>query len=75
MDAVDATIESILDPSIRWGFYRDRHRTPQVHSRSVAGFPFDIIYILIDERSTSWPTRTSGGCPATGVIASRADRA
>lgn len=49
MDAVDAAIESILDPSIRWGFYRDRRRTPQVYSRSVAGFPFDIIYILIDE--------------------------
>lgn len=49
MDAVDAAIESILDPSIRWGFYRDRRRMPQVYSRSVAGFPFDIIYLLIDE--------------------------
>lgn len=48
MDAVDAAIESILDPSISWGFYRDRRRTPQVYSRSVAGFPYDIIYLLID---------------------------
>ena len=48
MDAVDAAIESILDPSISWGFSRDRHRTPQVYSRSVAGFPYDIIYLLID---------------------------
>ena len=48
MDAVDAAIESILDPSIRWGFYRDRDRTPQLYSRSVAGFPFDIVYLQID---------------------------
>ena len=47
MDAVDLAIESILDPSITWGFYRDRQRTPQVYSRSVAGFPFDIVYLRI----------------------------
>lgn len=49
MDAVDAAIESILDPSIKWGFYGDRARTPQIYSRSIAGFPFDIIYLLIDD--------------------------
>jgi toxin ParE1/3/4 len=48
MDAVDAAIESILDPSITWGFYRDRKRTPQVYSRSVAGFPFDIVYVVLE---------------------------
>ena len=48
MDAVDAAIESILDPSIKWGFYRDRKRKPQIYSRSIAGFSFDIIYLLID---------------------------
>lgn len=48
MDAVDAAIESIVDPSISWGFYRDRRGTPQVYSRSVAGFPFDVVYLLID---------------------------
>ncbi|MEE6283218.1 hypothetical protein [Georgenia sunbinii] len=48
MDAVDATIDSIIDPSIGWGFYQDRRRTPQVYSRSVAGFPFDIVFLLID---------------------------
>ncbi|WP_101847389.1 hypothetical protein [Zhihengliuella sp. ISTPL4] len=47
MDAVDAAIESILDPTIRWGVYR--HRTPRVYSRSVAGFPFDILYAVIDD--------------------------
>lgn len=49
MDAVDAAIDSILDPSIRWGFYRDRRRTPQVYSRSVTGFPFDVVYLLLDD--------------------------
>lgn len=49
MDAVDAAIESIIDPSISWGFYRQRRRTPQVYSRSVAGFPFDVIYLQIDD--------------------------
>ena len=49
MDAVDAAIESILDPSISWGFYRGRRHTPQIYSRSVAGFPFDIIYLRFDD--------------------------
>ena len=48
MDAVDLAIESILDPAITWGLYRDRERTPQIHSRSVAGFPFDVVYFLLD---------------------------
>lgn len=50
MDAVDAAIESILDPSISWGFYQNRRRTPQVYSRSVPGFPFDIVYLVSDEQ-------------------------
>lgn len=45
LNAVDAAIESIRDPSITWGFYRDRKRTPQIYSRSVAGFPFDVVYL------------------------------
>lgn len=48
IDAVDAAIETILDSSMKWGYYRDRKRTPQIYSRSVAGFPFDIIYLLIN---------------------------
>ena len=72
MDAVDAAIESILDPSISWGFYRDRRRTPQVYSRSVPGFPFDIVYLRIDgevyvvayaherRRPGYWTDRVSG---------------
>ena len=49
MDAVDAAIESILDPLITWGFYRGRERVPQIYSRSVAGFPFDIVYLRIED--------------------------
>lgn len=49
MDAVDAAVESILDPSITWGFYRDRRSTPQVYARSVPGFPFQIVYLLIED--------------------------
>ena len=48
MDAVDAAIKSILDPSIALGFYHDRQGTPQLYSRSVAGFPFDIVYLGMD---------------------------
>lgn len=48
-DAVEGAVDSILDPSISWGFYRGRRRTPQVYSRSVAGFPFDIIYLRIGD--------------------------
>ena len=49
MDSVDSSIETIRDPSIRWGFYLGRRSTPQVYSRSVAGFPFDIVFLLIGE--------------------------
>lgn len=49
MDAVDAAIETILDPAITWGYYRGQERTPPIYSRSVAGFPFDIIYVVIDD--------------------------
>lgn len=49
MDAVDTAINSILDPAIRWGFYQDRRSEPQVYSRSVAGFPFQVIYLLVED--------------------------
>jgi len=49
MDAVDAAVDSVLDPSIRWGFYRSRKSAPQIYSRSVAGFPYNIIYLEIDD--------------------------
>lgn len=48
MDAVGVAVESILDPAVAWSFYRGHRRTPQVYSRSISGFPFDIIYIRID---------------------------
>lgn len=49
MAAVDAAINSILDPAIRWGFYRALRSEPQVYSRSVTGFPFEIIYLLLKD--------------------------
>lgn len=49
MDAVDAALESVLDPSVTWGFYRDQRREPQIYSRSVAGFPFDIIFLVLKD--------------------------
>lgn len=48
MDAVDATIESLVDPSISRGFHRGRRHRPQLYSRSIAGFPFAIIYLVLD---------------------------
>lgn len=49
LDAVDAAIASILDPSVGWGFYDDRVTVPQLYSRSVNGFPYDLIYVATDE--------------------------
>ena len=49
MDAVDAAIDSILDPSITWGIYHEREQVPQIYSRSITGFPFDILYLRIDD--------------------------
>lgn len=49
LDAVDVAIESILDPSITWGYYRNQECSPRLYSRSVTGFPFDIIYVLIED--------------------------
>ncbi len=74
MDAVDAAIESILDPSISWGFYRDLRRSPQVYSRSVPGFPFDIVYFRIDDEVYVVAYAHERRRPATGKIASAADR-
>lgn len=49
LEAIEAAIESVLDPAFRWGYYRDRVSDPQVYSRRVSGFPFNIIYVLLDE--------------------------
>lgn len=49
MDAVDAAIASILDPTITWGVYRGRRSTPQVYARSVAGFPFKVVFLMDDD--------------------------
>lgn len=43
--AAHAAVRSILDPSVQWGFYRGRRTDPQVYSRSIAGFPIDVIFL------------------------------
>ena len=43
--AVEQAVESVLDPTVSWGYYRNIERTPQIYSRRVAGFPFAVIYM------------------------------
>lgn len=45
LQAAQAAVESTLDPTIQWGFHRDRRSDPQLYSRSIAGFPIDVIYL------------------------------
>jgi len=42
-DAVETAVASVLDSSVSWGYYRGRRGSPQFHTRSVPGFPFDVI--------------------------------
>jgi len=49
MDAVDAAVDSILDPAIGWGLYQSRKSDPQTYARSVAGFPCTIVYLKRDD--------------------------
>jgi plasmid stabilization system protein ParE len=45
-DAVESAIDSIVGSPTSWGFYRGIRRTPQVYCRSLAGFPYDIVYLV-----------------------------
>lgn len=49
MNALDAAVESVLDPAVKWSFYGGRRTTPQIYTRSVAGFPFKIIYLELEQ--------------------------
>lgn len=48
-DAVEAAIASILESPHSWGLHRGRPRVPAVRSRSIAGFRYDIKYVVIDD--------------------------
>ncbi|QEW03868.1 type II toxin-antitoxin system RelE/ParE family toxin [Microbacterium lushaniae] len=48
-DAVEAAINSILESPDSWGLHRGRPRVPPVRSRSVAGFRYDIKYVVIED--------------------------
>ncbi|GAB94297.1 hypothetical protein BJY21_004050 [Kineosphaera limosa] len=45
MRADEEAIISIQDPMVHWGFYRQRRASPQVYTRSIAGFPIDVIFV------------------------------
>lgn len=46
IDAVEAAIASIVESPYAWGLHRGSSPTPDVHTRSVAGFRYDIKYIV-----------------------------
>lgn len=48
-DAVEAALCSIVDSPLSWGLHRGRSYDPPVHTRSVAGFRYDIKYIVVDD--------------------------
>lgn len=48
-DAVEAAINSVLDSPLSWGLHRGERRKPAVRTRSVAGFRYDIKYIVQDD--------------------------
>ncbi len=48
-DSVEAAINSILDSPHSWGLHRGGRREPPVRTRSVAGFRYDIKYIVQDD--------------------------
>lgn len=48
VDAVEQAVESVLDPTFSWGYYRGARRSPQIYSRRVAGFPFLVIYVRVE---------------------------
>ncbi|WIY82141.1 hypothetical protein [Propionimicrobium sp. PCR01-08-3] len=39
-------VESILDPTMHWSYYRAKKTEPQIYSRRVSGFPFHVIYFF-----------------------------
>ncbi|WP_022882967.1 hypothetical protein [Gryllotalpicola ginsengisoli] len=49
VDAVEAAIRSIADAPHSWGLHRGRRFDPPVHTRSVAGFRYDIKYIVLGD--------------------------
>lgn len=47
IDAVEAALRSIVVSPLSWGVHRGRSYDPPVHTRSVAGFRYDIKYIVV----------------------------
>lgn len=49
IDAVEAAIASIVESPHTWGLHRGDPRTPPIRTRSVAGFRYDIKYIIHED--------------------------
>lgn len=49
IDAVEAAIDSIVESPHTWALHRGKPRTPPVHTRSVAGFRYDIKYVIVND--------------------------
>ena len=49
LDAVGAAVDSVLGPSLSWSLYKNRRLDHPIYSRSVTGFPFDIVYLRLDD--------------------------
>ncbi|MDO5672756.1 MAG: hypothetical protein Q4G30_07890 [Actinomycetaceae bacterium] len=48
-DATEAAIESILEAEFCWGLYLDTRSDPQFYSRSIKGFPFYVVYMVLND--------------------------
>jgi plasmid stabilization system protein ParE len=48
-DAVEVAIASILESPHSWGLHRGRPRVPEVRTRSVGGFRYDIKYVVSED--------------------------
>lgn len=48
LSATNDAIASILDPAITWGYYRGQRTNPQIYTRSIAGFPIYVVYVVVD---------------------------
>jgi toxin ParE1/3/4 len=49
VSAAEKAVESVLDPSFHWGFYRHRRSSPQFYSRNIDGFPYNLVFMIQDE--------------------------
>lgn len=49
LDAVDAALRSILEDPTAWSIHQGQAHAPPVRTRSVAGFRYDIKYVVVND--------------------------